>query len=154
MGLVVGTIPLSLFVHDEDPLLPLIICLGNADADTGDDQGERPWYSLSYGGDHCPTTIGVVAPSCQLGFVLQLLEEDGSGIAAHLHLLHPLLVHFLDGGVSEHGFEFTDEVVPMQISVSGTGEIPIVGDPEVLSSMGPPVLGTFNEKGGGEDHHE
>ncbi len=107
-------------------------------------------------GTPCRTaaTIGVVTPPCQLGLVFQLLEEDSSWIATHLHLLHALLVDFLEGGVSEHGLEFLDEVVPMRIAISWAGGVPIVGDPKVLSPMGPPMLGAFDEEGGGEDHHE
>ncbi len=109
------------------------------------DQG----YSLSHGGNHRSAVIGVVAPSCQLGFVLQLLEEDGSWIATHLHLLHPLLVNFLDGGIPEHGLEFADKVVPVWISTLRASGITIVGDPEILPSVGPPVLGAFDEERGG-----
>ncbi len=64
-----------------------------------------------------PRRSGVVMPSCQFGLSLQLLEEDGSGIAAHLHVLHRLLVLFLACGVTERGLEFEDEVVPVQVSI-------------------------------------
>ncbi len=65
---------------------------GSSDPDTGDDGGVRPGYSLSYSGNHHSSAVGVIVPPCQLGLVLQLLEEDGGGIAAHLHLLHLLLM--------------------------------------------------------------
>ncbi len=80
--------------------------------------------------------IGVVASSCQLGLVLQLLEEDGSWVAAHLHPPHLFLVDFLNGRVPEHGPELVDEVVPMRVAISWTGGIPIVSDPEVPPSCG------------------
>ncbi len=86
--------------------------------------------------------------------MFQLLEEDGSGIAAHLHVPHRLLVLFLAGGVTEHGLEFEDEVVPMRVSESRTGGVAIVVGPEVFSSVGPPVFCTFDEERGGAHHHE
>ncbi len=61
---------------------------------------------------------------------------------------------FFDGGVPEHHFEFANKIVPVRVSISWPSGIPIVGDPEVFSSMGPPVLGMFDEERGGEDHHE
>ncbi len=154
MSIIIGTVLLSLLVHDKDPLLPVIVCLRDTDPDAGDDQSVQPGYSLSYGGDHHPTTIGVVAPPCQLGFVLQFLEEDSSRISAHLHFLHPLLMDFLDGGVPEHGLEFADEVVPVWVLVSWAGGISVIVDPKVFSSVGSPTLGAFGEEGGGTDHHE
>ncbi len=154
VGLVVGVVPLSFLVHDEDPLLPLVVILGNSYPDAGDDRRERPWDSLSHGGDHRSAAISVVVPSRQLGFAFQLLEEDGGGIASHLHVLHVLLVFLLAGGVSEHGLELGDKVILVRVSESGSGRISIVIDPEVFSSVGPPVLGVFDEEGGGADHHE
>ncbi len=98
--------------------------------------------------------IGVVTPSCQLGFVLQLLEEDGSWVTAHLHLLHPLLMDFFDSGVLEHCLEFSDEIIPMWVLILWAGGISIVSDPKVFPSMGPPMLGAFDEERGGKDYHE
>ncbi len=93
-------------------------------------------------------------PSCQLGLYLQLLEEDSGGIATHLHVLHLLLVLFFNGGIPEHGLEFLYEVVPVRVSESGASRVTVVVDPELFSSMGPPTLGSFDEEGGGADHHD
>ncbi len=61
---------------------------------------------------------------------------------------------FFAGGIPERGLKFPNEVVPMRVSVSGTGGISVVVDPEVLLTMGPPILGVFDEEGGGTDHHK
>ncbi len=106
------------------------------------------------GGDHRSAATGVVVPSCQLGLALQLLEEDGSRITRHLHCLHLPLVIFLAGGVLERGLEFLNEFIPMWVSESGAGGVTVVVDPEVFAMMGPPVLGTLDEEGGGAYHHE
>ncbi len=154
VDLVVGAILLPFLIHDEDPLLPLVVCLGKSYPDVGDDQCVRPWYSLSHSSDHHSAAFGIVAPSCQLGFLFQLLEEDGGGIAAHLHVLHPLLVLFFDGGIPECSLEFADKVVPVWVLESGSCRILIVVDPEVLASVGPPALGAFYKERGGANHHE
>ncbi len=107
-------------------------------------------------GTPCRTaaTIGVIAPSCQLGLSFQLLEEDGGGIVTHLHRLHRLFVLLFAGGVPERGLEFPNEFVPMRVSESGAGGITIVVDPKVFATMGPPVSGALDEKGGGAHYHE
>ncbi len=97
---------------------------------------------------------GSSAPPCQLGLDLQFLEEDGGRIAAHLHRSHPFVMLFLNGGIPEHGLEFSYEFVPMWISESGAGGISVVIDPKCFASVGPPVLGTLGEERGGTDHHE
>ncbi len=154
VGFIVGAVALAFLVHDVDALLPLVVVLGNPYPDAGDDRCKRPWDSLAHGGNHCSVAVGVMVPSCQLGLAFQLLEEDGSGIAPHLHVLHPLLVLLLAGRVPERGLEFPNKVVPMWVSESGTGGITIVVDPKVFAMMGPPVFGVFDEEGGGTDHHE
>ncbi len=154
MHLIVGAVSLSLLVHDEDALLLLVVVLGNSDPDARDDRGERPGDSLLYHGNHRTATISIVTSPCQLGFALQLLEEDGSGIAAHLHALHCLLVLLFTGRVTECGLEFEDEVVPVGISESGSRGVSIVVDPKVFATMGPPVLGAFYEERGRADHHK
>ncbi len=154
MGLIIGAVTLVLLVHDEDTLLPVIVSLGNAYPDAGDDQSVRPWDSLAHSSDHCSSTLGVVAPSCQLGLALQLLEEDGGRITCHFHGLHLPLVLLFAGEIPERGLEFPDEVVPMWVSESGASGISVVVDSKVFSTMGPPVLGAFDEEGGGADHHE
>ncbi len=103
MVFVVGSVSLSLLVHDENSLLPLVVCLGNADPDIRNDRGVRPWHPLSYGGDHGSAAIRIVAPACQFGLVFQLLEEDGGRIAPHLHVLHPLFVLFFNGRIPKYG---------------------------------------------------
>ncbi len=80
--------------------------------------------------------------SCQLGLAFWFLEEDGAWVIAHLHVLHPFLVLFFDGGVPECGLEFLDECVPMWVSESRASGIAIVVDPKILSSVGPPVSST------------
>ncbi len=154
MSLIVGAVLLAFLVHDEDPLFPLVVVLGNSYPNTGDDRGVQLWDSLSHSGDHRSAVIRVIAPSCQFSLLLQLLEEDGSGIAAHLHVLHPLLVFFFDGGIPKHGLEFPYEFVPMWVLESGTSGISVVVDPEVFSSMGPSGLGAFDKEGGGAHYHE
>ncbi len=42
----------------------------------------------------------------------------------------------------------------MWVSESGASGIAVVVDPEVLSTMGPPIYGTFDKEGGGTNHHE
>ncbi len=154
VGLVVGLVPLSFLVHDEDALLPFIIVLGYSYPDAGDDRCERLWDSLLYSGNHCSAAIGVIASSCQFGLVLQLLEEDSGGITCHFHHLHLPLVFLFAGGIPERGLEFLNEVVPVWVSESGSSRISIVVDPKVFATMGPSVLGTLDEQGGGADHHE
>ncbi len=154
MGLIVGVIALSSLVHDEDSLLPFVVVLGNPYPDAGDDQCVRPWHPLSHSGDHRSAAISIIAPSCQLGFAFQFLEEYGGGIAHHLHCLHLRLMHFFACGVSERGLELPYEVVPMWVSESGAGRIAVVVDPKVFATMGPPVFGTFDEERGGAYYHE
>ncbi len=86
--------------------------------------------------------------------MLQLLEEDGGMVQAHLQLLHVLLVRFHNGGIAELLLEFTHEIVPMGVSISCILGVTRVVGPEVLSSVGPPVSGVLREERGGKYDHE
>ncbi len=60
----------------------------------------------------------------------------------------------LAGGVPEYGLEFLNELVPMGVSESGAGGITMVVDSKVFVTMGPPVSGALEKKGGGAHYHE
>lgn len=148
MHLVVDVVALMLLVHDQDLFLPLVIGRGDSDPNVGNKGGIACRDPLLDSSDHDSLL------SSQLGFSFELLEVNSVCVFSYLQLLHLFLMDLFNGWILELCPEFSDKVIPVRVSVSGSGGISVVVDPVYLTMMGPPVTSTFGEVGGHEDHHK